>query len=172
MVLISCFNNLEIFQHLPLFNFKYGRINVLFKWQICSGRIPVVFFSVRPHIVPFEFESPIFAGQAAQVTCLVNEGDQPFDISWSFQASHTSSQNGITTNKIGNRASLLLIDPADSGHIGNYTCTVRNPVGVVNYTASLKIHGTISLVWITCCLTGLWIPHENPFITSDQIDVR
>lgn len=63
------------------------------------------------------------------------------EINWSVEASDTSSQSGISTNKIGNRASFLLVDPANSGHSGNYTCTVKNPVGVVNYTASLEIHG-------------------------------
>lgn len=103
-----------------------------------------VLFAVRPRIVPFEFESPIFAGQAAQVTCLVSQGDLPMDISWSFQASHLSSQNGISTTKIGFKASLLLVDPANWGHSGNYTCSVRNPVGIVNYTATLEIHGIYS----------------------------
>lgn len=98
-------------------------------------------FTVRPRIVPFEFDSPIFAGQAAQVTCLVSEGDHPMDISWSFQVSHLGSHNGISTNKIGNKASLLLVDPANWGHSGNYTCTVKNRVGVVNYTTTLEIHG-------------------------------
>jgi len=98
-------------------------------------------FTVRPRIVPFEFDSPIYAGQAAQVTCLVAEGDQPMEINWSFQATHMGSQNGISTNKFGSKASILMVDPANSGHSGNYTCTVKNIVGVVNYTASLEIHG-------------------------------
>lgn len=96
---------------------------------------------VLPRIIPFHFDVPIFAGQATQVTCLVAEGDAPLDIMWSFQGTELSSQMGISTTKVGRKASLLLIDPATSGHRGNYTCTVRNPAGSVNFTASLDIHG-------------------------------
>lgn len=55
---------------------------------------------------------------------------------------------GITTTKVGRKASLLLIDPANSGHRGNYTCTVRNPAGMVNYTTSLYIHGMEAWVFL------------------------
>lgn len=99
--------------------------------------------SVLPRIVPFHFDVPIFAGQATQVTCLVSEGDPPLDITWSFQGTELSSQMGISTAKFGRKTSLLVIDPASSGHRGNYTCTVRNPAGYVNYTASLDVHGTV-----------------------------
>ncbi|KAJ8895525.1 hypothetical protein PR048_000861 [Dryococelus australis] len=117
--------------------------------------------SFLPRIVPFHFDSPIFAGQATQVTCLVSEGDFPLDITWSFQGTELSSQMGISTNKIGKKASLLLIDPATSGHKGNYTCTVRNPAGTINFTASLHIH-----VELTPLLTHAFIsvpPRIVPF---------
>nr|CAD7403650.1 unnamed protein product [Timema poppensis] len=95
---------------------------------------------VLPHIIPFRFDSPIFAGQATQVTCLVSEGDLPLDILWSFQGTYLSSQRSISTTKISRRGSLLLLDPANSGHTGNYSCTVRNPAGTVSFTTSLEIH--------------------------------
>jgi len=50
---------------------------------------------------------------------------------------------GISTAKFGRKTSVLVIDPAISGHRGNYTCTVRNPAGYVNYTTSLDVHGTV-----------------------------
>lgn len=53
------------------------------------------------------------------------------------------SKLGITTNKVGTKASMLLIDSANSLHRGNYTCTVRNPVGIVNYSTNLEIHGNL-----------------------------
>ena len=80
------------------------------------------------------------------MTCFVAEGDAPLDIAWSFQGTELSSQMGISTTKVGRKASLLQIDPASSGHRGNYTCTVRNPAGSANFTASLDIHGTLSLI--------------------------
>ena len=100
-----------------------------------------------PRIIPFHFDVPIFAGQATQVTCLVSEGDPPLEIAWSFQGTDLSSQMGITTTKVGRKTSMLLIDPANSGHRGNYTCTVRNPAGYVNYTAALDVHGMLRVLY-------------------------
>ncbi|RZF32483.1 hypothetical protein LSTR_LSTR016773 [Laodelphax striatellus] len=101
-------------------------------------------FLVLPRIIPFDFgESPIFAGEAAQVTCLVSQGDPPLDISWSFHGLGDLSQLGLSTNKVGKKASMLLIESASSHHRGNYTCSVRNPAGSVNYSTSLEIHGKL-----------------------------
>lgn len=80
-------------------------------------------------------------GEAAQVTCLVSSGDQPLDIFWSFEGQNATSFPGISTNKFGRKASVLLIDSVEPEHRGNYSCTVRNPAGVVNFTAVLRING-------------------------------
>ena len=80
------------------------------------------------------------------MTCLVSEGDSPLDITWSFQGTDLSSQMGISTARFGRKTSVLVIDPANSGHRGNYTCTVRNPAGYVNYTANLEVHGMIGML--------------------------
>lgn len=98
--------------------------------------------SVMPRIVPFSFETPLFAGQATQVTCLVSEGDQPLDIQWYFKDQPLKEIAGVTATKIGQRASLLLIDPAGWLHSGAYACIARNAAGLSNYTASLEVHGT------------------------------
>ncbi|KAG8244655.1 hypothetical protein J6590_017600 [Homalodisca vitripennis] len=96
---------------------------------------------VVPRIIPFSFgESPIFAGQTAQVTCTVSEGDPPLEISWTFHGPQEMTQLGISTTKVGKKTSLLLIDYANSHHRGLYTCTVKNPAGSANYSTSLNIH--------------------------------
>lgn len=92
-------------------------------------------------ITPFTFESPIFAGQAAQVTCLVSEGDPPLEISWSFNEKDDLQSMKVTTMKIGYKASMLFIDSANYRHRGNYTCTAKNPAGKTEFTTFLNIHG-------------------------------
>lgn len=94
-----------------------------------------------PKIVPFNFDDPIFSGEAAQVTCMVSAGDQPLDISWEFDGASISSISGVSTTKVGRKATLLMIDPINASHRGNYTCTVRNPAGMANFTTSLNING-------------------------------
>lgn len=97
--------------------------------------------TLPPRIIPFSFgDSPIFAGQATQVTCLVSEGDLPLDITWSVEGFDDLSRLGISTIK-GGKASMLLIDATSYKHRGNYTCTAKNPAGNVNYSTNLEIHG-------------------------------
>lgn len=102
---------------------------------------------VPPRIVPFCFEEPIFAGQAAQVTCLVSEGDSPLNISWSFSGSLLKSlaELGISTSMIGQKANVLLIETASAQHRGNYTCSVISLPSstVTRYTAELNINGKV-----------------------------
>lgn len=96
-----------------------------------------------PKILPFSFgESPLFAGQSAQLQCFVSSGDPPLDITWSFHGRSDISHLGITTLKINKKTSVLSIESANSQHQGVYTCTAKNPAGVVNYSATLEVHGT------------------------------
>lgn len=104
------------------------------------------YFLVPPRIVPFSFEEPIFAGQAAQVTCLVSEGDLPLDITWTYQGSSNRSMMdlGISTSRFGQKTSMLLIESTNAEHRGNYTCTAKSLSTLQlssHYSAELNIHG-------------------------------
>ncbi|XP_065205888.1 cell adhesion molecule Dscam1 isoform X13 [Planococcus citri] len=99
---------------------------------------------VRPRIAPFKFEEPMFAGQAAQVACLITEGDLPLNISWSFSGSGNTplSELGITTKMFGVKSNVLLIESTEAIHSGNYTCTVNSisNFAMTQYTAELNIN--------------------------------
>lgn len=94
-----------------------------------------------PKIVPFSFDDPMSSGDAAQVTCLVSSGDQPLDVSWDFEGQNIARLSGVSTQAVGRKGSLLLIDSVAENHRGNYTCTVRNRAGSTNYTTTLRING-------------------------------
>jgi len=81
------------------------------------------------------------AGDAAQVTCLVSSGDQPLQVLWTFEGETVAKLSGVSTQPVGRKGGLLLIDSVAEHHRGNYTCTVRNRAGSVNFTASLRING-------------------------------
>lgn len=99
-----------------------------------------LYFSVLPKIVPFNFDNPMSTGEAAQVACMISSGDQPFEISWTFNGRSINGIPGISAT-MTKKASMLLIDPLAAEHRGNYTCTVKNPAGIVNFTAGLSING-------------------------------
>ncbi|CAK1540555.1 unnamed protein product [Leptosia nina] len=96
--------------------------------------------NVLPRIVPFSFETPLYAGQATQLTCLISEGDLPLDIQWYFEGRPLKELAEVTATKIAKRASLLLIDPAGWSNTGIYTCLARNQAGSSNFSASLEVH--------------------------------
>lgn len=101
-------------------------------------------FPVLPRIAPFDFgEEAIFAGEAAQVSCFVTEGDLPVDISWVFNKADVSVLPGVSTPKAGRKGSSLVIDPTLAMHRGNYTCTARNRAGSTNFTATLNVNGSV-----------------------------
>ncbi|KAF6210674.1 hypothetical protein GE061_013781 [Apolygus lucorum] len=95
--------------------------------------------SVKPFITPFDFEANNFAGGAAQVTCFVSKGDAPLKISWSFHGEDLSSHMGMSTSKLGERMSILVIDSMMAAHSGNYTCTAENAAGSTSYTTNLIV---------------------------------
>ncbi|KAJ2950045.1 hypothetical protein O0L34_g11384 [Tuta absoluta] len=70
------------------------------------------------------------AGRAEHVATLV----------WYFEGQPLKEKAGVTATKIGQRASLLLIDPAGWSHSGAYACLAGNKAGLSNYTASLEVH--------------------------------
>lgn len=101
---------------------------------------------VPPHIVPFEAEEPVFAGESVQLTCHVSKGDTPLAITWSFHGEEWSSHQGITTMKIGERTSLLTISSSTASHSGEYSCHVSNHAGTVVHSTTINVHGIPTLV--------------------------
>jgi hypothetical protein len=102
--------------------------------------------TVLPRIYPFSFgDSPIFAGQAAQLTCLVSEGDMPLLLYWSFNNRTDLSKIGISTTQIHRMARVLLIESTNSFHSGTYVCTAKNDAGVTNFSTTLQVNGNIRI---------------------------
>jgi len=115
---------------------------------------------VFPKIKPFTFgDTPVFAGQSAQVTCSVLEGDSPLELSWTFDGPRDVFEMGASALSVGTKTTLLSIDNTNSDHRGNYTCHVANRAGNASYTASLNVHGILTYVYIYIQLFGIWNCH-------------
>lgn len=115
---------------------------------IVGGVFAMLFVrSVFPKIKPFTFgDTPVFAGQSAQVACSVSEGDAPLELSWTFDGPRRDvfggGGSGVSVTRFGAKTSLLSIDNTDSAHRGTYTCSVSNRAGNASYSATLNVHGT------------------------------
>ena len=95
-----------------------------------------------PEIVPFSFgDGTVNEGDIAQLTCLVNRGDEPLTITWFLKGDVVSSESSITTNMFGTRASLLMISNVGYRHTGIYTCKATNSAGSQTISAGLKVNG-------------------------------
>ena len=109
----------------------------------CMYYVTKHYFSVPPDISPFSFSSDVVnEGIYAQVSCIVQSGDLPITITWSLKGDVISSEPGLMTAQIGQRASILSIDSVGYRHSGTYTCTARNEAGVASSSAELKVNGT------------------------------
>ncbi|XP_076297108.1 Down syndrome cell adhesion molecule 1 isoform X26 [Lasioglossum baleicum] len=96
---------------------------------------------VLPRISPFDFgDQPIYAGQAAQLACMVLLGDTPINITWTHEDQPLSQYKGYSIGKLGPRTSLMLIETVTPEHAGRYTCIASNPSGMAVHEAILRVH--------------------------------
>ena len=103
-------------------------------------------FLEPPQIIPFTFGKPVIdSGEFAQLTCVVSKGDMPISITWSLKGQELNSGPSITTNMLGQRASILVISSVDYSHVGEYTCRATNPAGSVTHSAILRVNGNRKL---------------------------
>ena len=99
--------------------------------------------SEPPNLLPLSFGLDVMdEGSFAQVSCIVNKGDQPLSISWSFHGSNITSDLGIITTPIGQQGSMLVIPSVGHKHRGSYTCKVSNKAGVRSETVHLRVNGS------------------------------
>ncbi|XP_043494052.1 Down syndrome cell adhesion molecule-like protein Dscam2 isoform X3 [Polistes fuscatus] len=97
--------------------------------------------NVLPRISPFDFgDRPIYAGQAAQLACMVPVGDTPIEITWTYEGQPLSQYMGYSVGKLGPRTSILLIEPVTPDHDGRYACLASNPSGRAAHEATLRVH--------------------------------
>ena len=100
------------------------------------------FIPVVPSIAPFSFgDAAVNAGKIVQQNCLVTDGDEPLNITWTLNGGDASASTGINVFKLGSRTSILTIESVRAYHAGSYTCTASNSAGNSSYTARLAVNG-------------------------------
>lgn len=78
----------------------------------------------------------------ASVTCIVQKGDLPLNISWAFNGkSIKDNAEGITIVRTNKRISQLNIDQVSAEAAGRYACIAENSAGQYNFSANLNVNG-------------------------------
>jgi hypothetical protein len=101
---------------------------------------------VSPVIIPFSFgDIPSNPGDVVQLNCFVTKGDSPLDIEWQFQSTDLDTPSnlpsGAMATRLGDRASVLMVNPVSATHQGHYKCIVKNPAGTAFHSAALVVNG-------------------------------
>lgn len=83
----------------------------------------------------------MFAGQSAQVACIVSEGDSPIAMEWRFDDKPLSATRGVISTQVAETVNLLQIPSLNPGNQGNYSCIAKNVAGSVSQSSILLING-------------------------------
>ncbi|KAK8383868.1 hypothetical protein O3P69_015960 [Scylla paramamosain] len=94
---------------------------------------------VPPKLAPFSFAAMTREGLRAQVTCMVQEGDQPVRFAWTQNGRPLDARLGVRTSQLDAYTSILVVERASSAHSGNYTCTATNAADATSSTATLTV---------------------------------
>ena len=91
-----------------------------------------------PVIEEFSFSKNIRLGRKTTLTCSVVSGSEPLTFEWlkDQRPVHPTSDILIAGTR---SSSIITLSPVSSSHAGNWTCQVKNDVGVTSHTASLDV---------------------------------
>lgn len=102
----------------------------------------ILLSSVPPEIGAFSFSKEVMdEADFAQLSCIVNSGDEPLTLTWAFHGDQVGPETGITTTNLGPRMSILIINSVGHRHQGKYTCTAKNDAGTAIRTTELNVNG-------------------------------
>ena len=97
-----------------------------------------------PEILEFSFgNKAVNKGEPRQIICTVIQGDEPLEITWSWQGEDLAPGPDLTTSQLGARTSLLMISSVSYRHSGKYTCIASNLAGSDSFSTDLLVNGKI-----------------------------
>ncbi|XP_068899410.1 cell adhesion molecule Dscam1 isoform X7 [Tenebrio molitor] len=96
---------------------------------------------VAPQILPFDFgEDPINTGDSTSLTCSINKGDLPINITWFHNNVTIKSDEAVSVIRVNKKISTLSIESVQAEHIGEYTCLAKNRAGATTYSTFLHVN--------------------------------
>ncbi|UYV61600.1 hypothetical protein LAZ67_1005496, partial [Cordylochernes scorpioides] len=97
----------------------------------------VVTVRVPPMIIPFE-SMRLRQGSAGVLTCAINRGEPPLDISWQKNGEPLAPELGLSL-QVHALFSLLAFANVGRRHAANYTCVVKNTAGSAAHSALVVV---------------------------------
>ncbi|KAA0202266.1 hypothetical protein HAZT_HAZT008156 [Hyalella azteca] len=95
-----------------------------------------------PLLLPIHLESDRFLeGDFAQLNCVLRSGDRPVTTTWLFNGRPLVPSDDVHVTKMGQRSSILTIDPVRGHNQGNYTCVATNQAGEAAVHTRLEVQG-------------------------------
>ncbi|XP_049816620.1 Down syndrome cell adhesion molecule-like protein Dscam2 [Schistocerca nitens] len=97
---------------------------------------------VPPKILPIQAMTNLLReGMRAAISCQILEGDLPITFRWERNGQPvTNSDDGISTRRLDEYSTSLVIERITSKHTGNYTCVAHNVAGSESFTVPLTVN--------------------------------
>ncbi|GLH07043.1 Down syndrome cell adhesion molecule-like protein Dscam2 [Gryllus bimaculatus] len=97
---------------------------------------------VPPRILPIPAMTNLLQeGMRAAISCQIIEGDLPVTFRWERNGQPIPLSNyGITTRRLDEYSTSLVIEQITSRHSGNYTCVAQNIAGAESFTVPLTVN--------------------------------
>ncbi|XP_037086428.1 Down syndrome cell adhesion molecule-like protein Dscam2 isoform X6 [Pollicipes pollicipes] len=92
-----------------------------------------------PELAVYGSEEALNAGDDVSLTCNVFKGDTPLSIAWTFHGQDLPMDREFTTQTVGKRTSILVIQDVSHGHSGTYTCLAKNAAGEASVSTPLVV---------------------------------
>lgn len=122
---------------------------------------------MAPQILPFSFgDDPLNSDDVAAVQCMSLKGDLPIIISWFLNNEPiTTIENGISVVMTSSRINQLTIESVTAHHRGIFKCIAQNKGGYAEYSAELRVNGTLMHISLYC-ISYLIIRFQFEFIAT------
>lgn len=86
-------------------------------------------------------DSNLNLGEKVDLMCSLKRGSLPVTFTWYHNGREIRPEDKLGSFVSFQGKSILVVDKIAREHIGNYTCSVRNPAGSDSYTVKLYVDG-------------------------------
>lgn len=110
---------------------------------VAANRLPLHPIALLPFQPPemhkMYVDSNLNLGDQVDLMCSLRRGSPPVTFTWYHNGKEITQDDNVGSFVHLAGKSILVVDKITRDHIGNYTCSVRNPAGADSYTVQLFV---------------------------------